>query len=100
MDLKIAQGFDYKGHDHWDWWVWVEGEDEDLDQIDHVTYILHHTFPNPVRKVKTRADKFLLKTAGWGCFVIHAKVKLKTGEESHLTHELELRYPDGTVTTA
>lgn len=98
--MKIAQDFHYKGEDYWQWWVWIEGTDDELDQIDHVTYILHHTFPKPIRQVDDRASKFRLETAGWGVFTIHAKVMMKGGEEKRLTHDLELRYPDGTPTTA
>jgi transcription initiation factor IIF auxiliary subunit len=98
--MKIAQDYKYQGDDYWKWWVWIEGSDEELDRIDHVTYILHHTFPKPIRKVDDRASKFRLETAGWGVFTIHVKVLMKDGEEKHLTHDLELRYPSGKPTTA
>jgi len=98
--MKLAQGYNYKGDDYWQWWVWIDSPQDELDQIDYVTYILHHTFPKPIRKVDDRASKFRLETAGWGVFTIHAKVRMKDGEEKHLTHDLDLRYPDDTPTTA
>jgi transcription initiation factor IIF auxiliary subunit len=76
MTLRIEQGFKYRG--------------EELDQIDHVIYILHPTFPNPVREVKNRSTKFRLDTAGWGVFLIRATVKQKSGKEISLTHYLKL----------
>jgi transcription initiation factor IIF auxiliary subunit len=94
MALRIEQGFKYRGEDYWDWWTWIDGSQEELDQIDRVIYILHPTFPNPVREVKDRSTKFRLKTAGWGVFLIRATVKYKGGKESLLTHNLTLRYPD------
>jgi transcription initiation factor IIF auxiliary subunit len=94
MTLRIEQGFKYVGDDYWDWWVWIDGPDEELDQIDHVTYILHPTFPSPVREAKNRSTKFRLETAGWGVFLIRATVKHKSGKETHLTHYLTLKYPD------
>lgn len=100
MPLKIEQGFKYQGEDWWEWWIWIEGSRKELDEIDHVVYMLHPTFPNPVRTVRDRTSKFRLETAGWGVFRIHAKVIGKEGEESRLTHYLELKYPDGTATTA
>ena len=98
--MKLAQEYKYKGEDYWNWAVWVEGADAELDSIDYVTYVLHHTFPKPIRKVKDRTSKFRLETAGWGVFTIRAKVMMKDGRETPLTHELELRYPDGTITSA
>lgn len=93
MALRIEQGFKYQGEDYWDWWIWIEGSQDELDQIAHVIYILHPTFPNPVREVKDRSTKFRLKTAGWGVFRIRATVKHKNGKETLLTHDLTLEYP-------
>ena len=93
MSLKIEQGFKYRGDDYWDWWIWIDGPKEELDQVDRVTYILHHTFPNPVREIQDRSTKFRMKTAGWGVFLIRATVKHKNGQETALTHDLTLEYP-------
>lgn len=100
MTLRIEQGFEYQGEDWWKWWVWIEGSENELAQVGHVIYILHPTFPNPVRTVKDRSSKFLLETAGWGVFLIRAKIIFKDNEETALEHFLELKYPDGTATTA
>lgn len=90
MAIRIEQGFEYQGEDWWKWWIWVEGPAEELDQINCVTYILHPTFPNPVREVKDRATKFRLETSGWGVFLIRAKIKHRNGKETVLTHQLRL----------
>ena len=74
----------------WKWWIWIEGPDDELDQIDHVVYTLHPTFPNPVRTVSDRASKFRLKAVGWGTFLIHAKVIDRDGKETRLKHDLVL----------
>jgi transcription initiation factor IIF auxiliary subunit len=100
MELTIEQGFEYQENDWWKWWVWLDGSDEALDQVDHVIYKLHSTFPDPVRTVKDRSSKFRLDSAGWGGFVIRAKVVHKNKQVTVLKHELELRYHDGTVTDA
>jgi transcription initiation factor IIF auxiliary subunit len=86
--------------DYWNWWVWIEGPDSELDQIDHVVYTLHPTFPNPVRTISDRASKFTLKTSGWGVFRLRAKVFYKDGNQTRLTHDVELKYPDGSPITA
>jgi len=100
MALRIAQDFEYKDSDWWTWWVWIEGPDNELDQCAQVTYVLHPTFPSPVRTVTDRASKFKLETAGWGVFKIYATVAKKEGTEVKLEHDLVLEYPDGTATTA
>jgi len=99
MALSIKQGFDYQGEDYWNWWIWLDGSDKELDRVASVTYTLHRTFPNPVRTVTDRASKFILKTAGWGVFRIRATVSFKDGDSEQLTHDLRLEYPDGTPTT-
>ena len=100
MSVRIEQGFKYQGDDWWKWWIWIEGSEDELDKIDHVVYTLHPTFSDPVRTVKDRESKFRLDTAGWGVFLIRAKVVSKKGEETRLKHDLVLEYPDGTRTTA
>ena len=100
MSLKIAQDFDYKGNDWWEWSVWIEGTEQELDQINYVEYTLHPTFSKPVRIITDRSSKFLLKTAGWGVFTIYAKAAHDDGKATLLEHDLELLYPDGTPTAA
>jgi len=86
------------GIDWWRWWVFIKGTPEELDKIEHVTYMLHPTFHNPVRKVTDRGSNFRLENVGWGGFRINAKVALKDGSVIPLSHELVLHYPDGTET--
>jgi transcription initiation factor IIF auxiliary subunit len=97
MALRIEQGFEYQGEDWWKWWIWIDGPQAELDQVDRVVYVLHPTFPNPVRTVTDRSTKFRLQTAGWGVFLIRAKVIHKGGTETSLTHYLQLEYPDGSA---
>jgi hypothetical protein len=88
------------GIDWWRWWVFIKGTPEELDKIEHVTYMLHPTFHNPVRKVTDRSSNFRLQSVGWGGFRINAKVTLKDGTVIPLSHELMLHYPDGTETAS
>jgi transcription initiation factor IIF auxiliary subunit len=100
MALKIAQNDKYVGDDYWKWEAWLEGPSKELDQVKSVTYTLHPTFPNPVRTIESRDNKFKLKTAGWGTFTLYAKVLRKNGSTEKLKHDVELRYPSGETTTA
>lgn len=98
MALKIAQDYKYVGDDYWKWSVWLEGPAKELDQVESVTYNLHPTFRNPIRRIDSREDKFRLKTSGWGVFTLYGTLLLKNGSTERLKHNLELRYPDGKVT--
>jgi transcription initiation factor IIF auxiliary subunit len=98
--LSIQQAQEYMGNDRWRWSVWLDGEPQDLDLVDHVVYILHPTFHHPVREVCDRSTNFRLETSSWGAFTIHAKAMLRDGREVTLDHDLVLVYPDGTPTAA
>ena len=98
--FQIQQWEHYEGEDWWKWAVWLEGPDDELDQVESVEWILHPTFPNPVRRSMNRDDKFRLETAGWGVFPIRARVKTKDHQEIVLKHDLKLHYDDGSETTA
>lgn len=99
-EYKIAQEYSYLGDDFWDWQIWIEGTDINLDKIENVTYTLHYTFVDPVRTISTREDKFRLHASGWGTFTIYAMLNFKDNSVLELEHELELYYDDGTATTA
>ncbi len=96
--IRIQQSEKYEGDDWWAWSVWVDGPDRELDDIDHVEYTLHPTFPDPVRKISTRRNNFKLSTAGYGVFTIYARVVKKDSSVLRLRHQLQLHYPDGTRT--
>jgi transcription initiation factor IIF auxiliary subunit len=95
VSLEIRQSSTYLGKERWEWSVWVDGPAEELDAIDHVTYILDSTFRDPVRTIEDRSTNFRLTTSGWGTFTIAAKVVQKDASEILLQHDLALSYPDG-----
>lgn len=98
--MRIKQSEKYEGDDWWTWAVWIDGSEQELDQITTVTYTLHPTFREPVRKVTDRGSKFRLETEGWGVFTLYARVKLKNGTARQLKHALKLNYPGGKQTSA
>jgi len=97
MALKLKQAYEYKRNDFWEWSVWVDGPQQELDQIKYVEYTLHPTFPRPVRRISDRRSGFRLDTSGWGEFKIFAKVVHKNREETLLEHFLQLAYPEGNI---
>lgn len=99
MALILRNSWHYKGGDWWQWEAFLvdEGSGE-LEQVDYVEYVLHPTFPNPIRRVDDPEGGFILKTAGWGTFRLKAFVHTKDGEKRKLTHDLQLLRtpPEGT----
>lgn len=91
MSIRVEQAATRRGQDSWDWSVWLEGTDEVLDQIESAEYVLHPTFPNPVREMSNRANNFRLNARGWGEFMIHVNIHLKDGETVKYDHWLKLR---------
>src|SRR5882724_9919224 len=88
--IKIKNSSTWQGRDRWSWSLWIEAEPEDLDKIDHVEYVLHPTFVQPIRVVRDRASNFKLDSKGWGEFMVHAKVVTKDGKTIRLNHWLTL----------
>ena len=98
--MKIEQEYTYEGDDWWEWAVWIDAPEAELDRIERVEYTLHSSFHKPVRDISDRATKFRLATAGWGIFTIYAKAFLNDGKTVEMEHNLFLAYPDGTPTFA
>jgi transcription initiation factor IIF auxiliary subunit len=94
-EFEIQQWEEYQGDNWWKWAVWIEGSDEALDRIDYVEWTLHPTFPDPIRKVRNRSEKFRIETGGWGVFQIRARVQTKDGSSQKFKHALSLHFPDG-----
>jgi hypothetical protein len=90
MDIHVGQDAFEVREKWWKWSVWLEGSDEDLDQVKSVEYILHPTFPKPVINVSNRENSFRLKASGWGEFLINIHVHMKDEEEIALQHWLQL----------
>ena len=82
----------YAAKDRWDWTVFMEADDETLNQIECVEYTLHPTFPDPVQKVCNKGSVsgkgFFLNANGWGTFTVKMKVIFKDGEVKNLKHAL------------
>jgi len=90
MSLAIDQSAQPAGKGRWDWSVWVDGPDAELDQVDSVEWILQPTFTPSAVLVTDRESKFKLDNSGWGEFEISALVRVKSGSQQHLKHRLRL----------
>ena len=77
------------GRGRFDWTIRLTGSDADLQRVDHVTYHLHPTFPDPDRRVDGPwRGGFALSSNGWGEFEITAEVVLIDGRTMALKHRL------------
>ena len=90
LNIRLTNSASSKGNDRWNWSVWLEGEDHELDQIKAVEYILHPTFRNPHRIVTDRNSNFRLDSNGWGEFMIHAKITTVHETTFSMDHWLRL----------
>lgn len=100
MALRLRNRWHYKGKDWWDWEVFLDDSGSgELSNVDYVEYVLHPTFPNPVRKISSPTGGFVLKASGWGIFMLKAFLHTKDGRKMKLMHELELYRNPKTGTT-
>jgi transcription initiation factor IIF auxiliary subunit len=101
MNLKLRNTWNYKGDDWWEWTAFVDdGGTGELAEAEFVEYVLHETFPEPIRRIDTRKDGFQLETEGWGTFDLKAFVHLKNGTKIRLKHEIQLEHEPKKGTSA
>ncbi len=101
MTYRIGQDFTYVGNDYWKWWAWIDSEDDPaLDGIDGVVWILHPSFEKPEIRGEDRAERFRIEAAGWGTFLLRARLELRGGEERSIAKRLKLEYPDSRIERA
>jgi len=89
---NYAKKIGKKGDSDWyQWRVFVDEEDKVLNRIEHVQYLLHRTFANPLRISDDRKTKFALESSGWGNFTIYITVRFKDGTEIDEEYFLDLK---------
>jgi transcription initiation factor IIF auxiliary subunit len=96
QDITAANTSRYIGSGKWEWTVFVKAPSDLLNEIRHVEYKLHPTFPNPNRKVESMGDRdypFGLTATGWGTFDIDIKVTFKSGKSRRMKHTLAFTSP-------
>lgn len=92
MSLVLRNSWNFKGSDWWEWEAFVDDLDTgELNAVEFVEYVLHPTFPNPIRRVYDRRSKFKLVTEGWGTFKLKAFAKLKDGKRIKLELDIQLK---------
>src|SRR5262245_9599074 len=93
MSLKLRNTWNLKEDDWWEWEAFLDdGGSGELSNVDFVEYILHETFPDPIRRITKPDGGFRMQTAGWGTFDLKAFAHLKDGKKIKLKHEIQLEY--------
>lgn len=72
----------------WGWEIHLAGPAEALDRVRAVLYRLHPTFPDPDRRIDTRANGFQLRTSGWGTFTVKIEIEYEGGRKEAREHRL------------
>lgn len=88
-NLNLVNDSNYRGNQNWSWNVWLEGPEEEINNVESVTYHLHPTFSNPVHRVTNKSSKFKLSGMGWGEFKIKAEVALADRATMTFNHWLK-----------
>ena len=78
------------GQDWYEWGVYVDEPDQLLREIDAVEYLLHRSFPNPLRRRDDPSNRFFLESSGWGEFSIRITVFFKNGARLETIYSLDL----------
>lgn len=76
--------------DYFRWKVFVDEDEQTLDEIGSVEYLLHPTFPKPHQVRANKESKFALETSGWGGFYIWITVTFKDGRKENYKYLLDL----------
>lgn len=93
MTLKLRNDWTYKGDDWWEWGAFLDdGGSGELSKVESVEYVLHETFPEPVRQISAPDGAFRLNAGGWGTFELKAFVHFKDGNKTKLKHNIELQF--------
>lgn len=79
-----------RNYDKYAWCVFVEANRQELSTVESVDYVLHPTFPNPIRRISDREHCFALQSEGWGVFTIQFKIKMTDDKIERAQYKLRL----------
>lgn len=80
-----------KYNDDWyEWCVFVDEGSDIINVIKSIEYTLHPSFPDPVRLVTSKGNKFALFSSGWGGFSVKIRVNYEDGSSTSTSYFLKL----------
>jgi transcription initiation factor IIF auxiliary subunit len=74
--------------------VFLQGDETLMNSIRMVEYVLHPTFPNPVREITDREHCFVLQTEAWGIFNMQITVYFEDGRREDVDYRVKLEQDD------
>ena len=94
MNIKFdnyARHTGKRGNYNWyQWRLFVDEPDDVLKKIKNVEYLLHETFPTPLRISNERQSKFALESSGWGSFMVYITINFMDGTSQEQQYYLDL----------
>lgn len=100
--IKTSEGqikyrlFHDGGREHYHIGIWLEGDKEELDDVEKVEYELHPSFKRRLRSSSNRENNFSITIWTWGMFNIEATVHFKDGSSRKHTYYLSYELPPDT----
>lgn len=82
-----------KSREHYHIGIWIEGEQDELANIESVEYTLDESFKDNLRKSRNRMNKFGITIWTYGYFLILVKVNYANGNETQLRYNLTFDLP-------
>ncbi|MCJ7626091.1 MAG: hypothetical protein MUO76_21575 [Anaerolineaceae bacterium] len=89
----VYKVFQAGNREHYHVRIWLDGPDNDLDQVEDVVYVLHPSFRNRIRRAKDRDKKFEIVIWTWGMFVIQTCINFKNGQTKDIKYYLSYELP-------
>lgn len=88
--VGLRQSSQYAGHHYWKWLVEVDADENTLETISSVTYLLPESFAQQEVTVTDRKSRFALQRTGWSPFVIQAVIRFATERQQEVLTETVL----------
>ena len=79
-----------QNYDRYAWCVFLQASRAELREVESVEYVLHPTFPDPVRRISDRDHCFALESRGWGIFTIQIKIQMTDDKTERGQYRLRL----------
>jgi hypothetical protein len=86
--LSLTNTARYIGNGRWEWTAFITGPPNYLQNINSVTYYLHHTFSPNIYTGNKNQQGHPITMTGWGTFEVRARVVFNDGQQRMYYHML------------
>lgn len=94
--LQVQNTAHYLGDGVYKWKLYLKGDEDRLNTIDHVEYVLDPSYSVPLRKVgqEGRSANFAISDKATQEFEVNVSIYYRTGEIERISHHVVLYTPD------